>query len=309
MKLGANTPWKRYALSSETSVPEGIAFDPIERVFYVSSLQGGSITGIHADGAEQVFRPADDTVRLLGLKIDAERRRLWVCADPVGADNDHIWMFDLDAELETDIGTRALQWDVDLADNAAGAGCNDLVLDAQGIAYVTDPFLPNIYRIDADAQTTSILATDPLFVSAFGTAVGVGLNGIALSEDASKLYVARLVFPAILVVDLENNNAVSMLELSGDTLQSPDGLLVIGNYLYAVTADVVTGDAFFQRLEINDGAGTAIVSSVDYVSGTSTAVIAEGDIYVIKGEVGNFLFGAPLELPFQILRADLTVFP
>ena len=56
---------ERYALSSADSVPEGIAFDPVERAFYATSLQGGSITRIAADGTE-----TDDEAGGQGDKAD-----------------------------------------------------------------------------------------------------------------------------------------------------------------------------------------------------------------------------------------------
>ena len=42
----------RYELSSRDSVPEGVAFDPQERAFYTTSLQGGGIARIDAAGQE-----------------------------------------------------------------------------------------------------------------------------------------------------------------------------------------------------------------------------------------------------------------
>ena len=55
----------RYVLGSEDSVPEGVAFDPVERAFYATSLQGGSITRVSADGEEAVFRAADNRAQLV----------------------------------------------------------------------------------------------------------------------------------------------------------------------------------------------------------------------------------------------------
>ncbi len=66
----------RYELSSKDSVPEGVTFDPQKREFYATSLQGGSIVRLDAEGRETFFRTADNRVRLLGAKIDDRRRRL-----------------------------------------------------------------------------------------------------------------------------------------------------------------------------------------------------------------------------------------
>ena len=45
-----------YELSSKTSVPEGVTFDPQLRRFYATSLQGGSIVGLAPAGAEPALR-------------------------------------------------------------------------------------------------------------------------------------------------------------------------------------------------------------------------------------------------------------
>src|SRR6056297_577096 len=121
----------RYILSSDDSVPEGIAFDPVERAFYVTSLQGASIVRVAADGEESIFRPADNRALIGGAKIDADARRLWVCAQQVDGMDSRVWVYDLTSEeLTNDFLLGAL---------TTNASCYDLVLDADGVAYVTDP--------------------------------------------------------------------------------------------------------------------------------------------------------------------------
>jgi hypothetical protein len=44
------------------------------------------------------------------------------------------------------------------------------------------------------------------------------------------------------------------------------------------------------------------------VSGLSTATVAEGQLYVIKSDVTNFVLNRPLDLPFEIFRVDLAEF-
>src|SRR5262245_31853319 len=58
-----------YVLSSEDSIPEGVTFDPVEPAFYVSSLNGGGLTRLHADGREDQFA-APSGARVAGIKVD-----------------------------------------------------------------------------------------------------------------------------------------------------------------------------------------------------------------------------------------------
>lgn len=282
----------RYVLGSEDSVPEGVAFDPTERMFYATSLQGGSIVRLDPLGQETVFRAADNRARLVGTKIDAAARRLWVCAQQVDGLDNRVWVFDLatgDLALEFLLGALA-----------TNGNCNDLVLDSAGVAYVTDSANPYLYRLDPATGTGSILATDPLFDDITGA--GLGLNGIALTPDESALIVGKFIPASLLRVSLSNTDDVQVVALSGVALPSPDGLAVLDDDLYAVSGDSVSR----VRLAADYRAGEVV--NVKQISGLSTATVAEAQLYVIKSDVLNFVLNRPLDLPFEIFRVDLAAF-
>lgn len=282
----------RYVLSSSDSVPEGVAFDPEERAFYATSLQGGSIVRIDAAGQESVFRAADNRVELVGAKVDAERRRLWACAQKVDGGDNRVWVFDLN--------TGELAMEFFLGAITANGSCNDLVLDSAGVAYVTDPANPFLYRLDPESGSGAVLATDPLFADVSGA--GLGLNGIALTADESALIVGKFIPPTLLHVSLPNGDAITQLVLTGDALPPPDGLAVLADDIYAVSGDSVS------RVRLDSGSGSGEVVNVPQISGLSTATVAESQLYVIKSEVVNFVLGQPLDTPFEIFRVDTTVF-
>ena len=283
----------RYVLSSQDSVPEGVAFDPVDRAFYATSLQGASITRIAADGSETLFRPADNRARLGGVKIDADTRRLWVCANQVDAMDNRVWVFDLDS------GTQVLEFL--LGALSPGGDCNDLALDDSGVAFVTDPANPFIYRLDPVSEQGEVLATDPLFIDITGA--GLGLNGIALSPDGSALLVAKFAPAGLLRVSLPDAATITQVALSGDALPPPDGLAVLDGELYSVS------DRAVSRVRLGAGDASGEVSVATQISGLSTATIADEQLYVIKSEVFNFVLERPLELPFEIFRVDLADFP
>ena len=283
----------RYVLSSQDSVPEGVAFDPVDRAFYATSLQGASITRIAADGSETLFRPADNRARLGGVKIDANTRRLWVCANQVDAMDNRVWVFDLDS------GAQVLEFL--LGALSPGGDCNDLALDDSGVAFVTDPANPFIYRLDPVSEQGEVLATDPLFIDITGA--GLGLNGIALSPDGSALLVAKFAPAGLLRVSLPDAATITQVALSGDALPPPDGLAVLDGELYSVS------DRAVSRVRLGAGDASGEVSVATQISGLSTATIADEQLYVIKSEVFNFVLERPLELPFEIFRVDLADFP
>lgn len=283
---------ERYLLTSDDSVPEGVAFDPVGRAFYATSLQGASIVRVDADGSESVFRAADGRARIGGAKVDADARRLWVCATQVDGMDNRVWVFDLETtELALEFLLGAL---------TTGGSCNDLVLDDAGTAYVTDPANPFIYRLDPASGEGEVFASDPLFNDLTGA--GLGLNGIAVSPSGDALIVAKF-FPAgLLRVSLPDGSDIAQVALSGDTLPSPDGLMVLDGDLYAVS------DAAVSRVRPDDGFASATVTVAPQVSGLSTGTVAEGELYAIKSEVTRFVVGQPLMLPFEILRIDSAAF-
>jgi sugar lactone lactonase YvrE len=282
----------QYDLSSDDSVPEGVTFDPQTRQFYATSLQGGSIVRLDTEGRESIFRAADNRAELVGAKIDAERRRLWVCAQEVDGGDNRVWVFNLD--------TTALELEFLLGALTTGGSCNDLALDRAGVAYVTDPANPYLYRLDPGTGTGTILATDPLFND--GTGAGLGLNGIALTADESALIVGKFLPASLFRVSLPNADSIESITLSGDALPPPDGIVFLNGDLFAVSGDSVN------RVRLNADFSAGDVVTVAQRSGLSTATVAESRLYVIKSDVFHFFLNQTLDTPFEIFRVDLNAF-
>ncbi|MFK7977581.1 MAG: SMP-30/gluconolactonase/LRE family protein [Halioglobus sp.] len=287
---------ERYVLSSMDSVPEGIAFDEQDRAFFATSLNGASITRIDAQGNETLFREADNSATLVGAKVDSERRKLWVCAREVmqsGSQTDNrVWVFDL--------GTGEATMEFLLGAIATNGSCNDLALDSAGNAYVTDSSNPNVYRLDGTSGEGTLLVSDPLFADV--TTLGLGLNGIAVQSDDSGLIVGKFAPASLFHIALDDSNAITPITLSGDALPSPDGLAFLGADLYTVA------DSAVSKIQLSNASSAGAVTTVEQISGLSTATVAEGALYVIKSEVTRSVLNAPLQLPFEIFKVDLSAF-
>lgn len=284
---------ERYELSSTDSVPEGVAFDPRERQFYASSLHGGSIIRVDAQGRETFFRRPDFSSTIGGIKVDAKARRLWACASNVGDVDARVWMFDLrNGELLEEFFLGAL---------FPGGSCNDLALDADGFAYVTDPGNTALYKLDPATGEGEVFANDPLLADMLN--VGLGQNGIVVNAAGDALIVAKFVPPGLVRVSLPNADSISAITLTGDTFPTPDGLVELDGDIYSVADSSVART----RLNADSTAGEVVVAGQPQ-SGLSTATVAEGQVYVIKSEVTNFVVGLPLDLPFAIFSIDLAAF-
>ncbi len=283
----------RYELSSTDSVPEGVAFDSKERQFYVSSLQGGSIVRVDAQGRETFFRRPDFRATIGGIKVDAEARRLWACASSVDGIDARVWMFDIrNGELLEEFFLAALFPD---------ASCNDLALDADGFAYVTDNRNTALYKLDPTSGEGEVFANDPLLADMLN--VGLGQNGIVVNAAGDALIVAKFVPPGLVRVSLPSADSITAITLTGDAFPTPDGIVELDGDIYSVA------DSTVARTRLNADSTAGVVSvATQPESGLSTATVADGRVYVVKSEVTNFVVGAPLNLPFSIFSIDLDAF-
>ncbi len=80
--------------------PEGGAFDVTDELFYVGTLEGGSVHSVDplTGNEELLFAPADPGAWItLGMAVYDARHRLWVCAANRDTEpfTGELWMFDL----------------------------------------------------------------------------------------------------------------------------------------------------------------------------------------------------------------------
>src|SRR5262245_28904920 len=74
-----NTPSIAFVLQDRELIPEGIAYDPSSRTFFVGSTYERKIVAVDADGRARDFtsEKQDGLWGLVGMKVDAPRRLLW----------------------------------------------------------------------------------------------------------------------------------------------------------------------------------------------------------------------------------------
>lgn len=284
-----------YDLEGDDLYPEGIAFDPQARAFYVSSLEHGTVTRVDADGAQSLLaEPATAGWFTAGLKVDADGRRLFACATTGELDGTgEVWIYDLDG--------CGLVEQVDLTMAADGARCNDLALAPDGAALVTDPGQGNVYRVEPGLAPT-IWAQHPL-LDPEGP-LPFGLNGIAITPDGAFVVAVNLTAQRLVRIDLADPTAVVEIALTGDPLpQGGDGLVFGGDGVLYVMLDTEV-----LRVELAAGYGTGDATTLTVPalpSGITTATLAEGEVYLTEGAAVARTFDQPPELPFQLVRLPL----
>lgn len=218
---------------SDIALPNGFAPEDIavgrHHTFYTGSLATGAIYRgdlRSGDGAVLVPGGTPPSVGLFFDKRSSHQDRLWAAGGPSGALRVY------------DANTGALLTSYQLADPAAGAFVNDLVVK-DGSAYVTDSFLPRLYVIplgsDGSLPSPAAVRTVPLTgdVAYTTTPNAFNLNGLAIVDGvllSAQTNTGRLfsIDPATGVttaVDLVDDDAPT-------TIFGADGIAQRGNRLF-----------------------------------------------------------------------------
>ncbi len=167
-----------YTIRERDLAPEGIAYDPVDKCFYVSSISKHKIVRLALDGSATDFKSSgqDGLGATLGMKVDARRRYLWVTSDHFGADPNGRRF----ALYQYDLKTGNLRFKHESA-KGAGGYLNDVALNSRGEAFTTNTDTGEVFRASPDRDDLELF----LPRDSVGQA-----NGIALSPDDEVLFVA-----------------------------------------------------------------------------------------------------------------------
>lgn len=243
-------------------VPEGIAYDPVEDVFYVSGIYRRNVLRVDRAGRATDFvgEGADGMLGGLGVKVDRERRLLWVVSSVTpemrgytsGTDRSLVAIYSLpEGKLVRKI-------------EVPGGFLNDLALFRDGSALITDTKRHKVVRLAAGAETLEDWGADFRFP-----------NGIALSDDERALYVAD--FRGVHRIDVadKTRTAIESKTLLGgiDGLSFHDGALIgIQN---------AVGRPRVVRIHPGDGSVEILESGNPLFEVPTTGAIAGNDYYFI----------------------------
>jgi hypothetical protein len=195
--------------------PEGLAYDPAKRVFYMGSMHRRKIVRITENGEVSDFVKPDlyHLQPIGGVHVDPADQSLWAASDPDDAHGSELYHFDTRGKLlerysPPGVGRHDL---------------NDLVLYRSSAIYVTDTDANLTYRFDRKTHlfTPLNLPRPQLFP-----------NGITLSDDSTRLYIADWL--GVIAIDLRGNSAREVDPGEHNTLCGIDGLYWYKNSLIGV---------------------------------------------------------------------------
>ncbi|KAK2649667.1 hypothetical protein Ddye_017156 [Dipteronia dyeriana] len=254
-------------------------WDDSNRRFLVSYLEGGigqvSLPDDYSPGTvlEELTLVKDVDLAgnmSAGIVVDRPRNRLLVAvAQLIGNKYSGLAAYDLST------------WKRLFLTHLSGANdeksmADDVAVDGEGNAYVTDVKSNKIWKVGVDGQLLSIIRS-PLFAPKEWYKNLFGLNGIVYHPDGF-LIVIHTMTGNLLKIDLAKGEEVKLIEVSGGALALGDGI-----ELLSPTKLVVAGNPTARLVESYDGWRTASV--VAKFKGpahrlATAATVKEGKVYI-----------------------------
>ena len=210
--------------------PEGIQYDAINKRFIVSSRTKGVINTVRDDSTFTLLADDPRLISTIGVHLDASRNRVLVAVADNGANAARsgpaatsTTLRKLAAVAIFNATSGALVNFVDLGGLRPGVNhfANDIAVDNDGNAYVTDSFAPIVYKVTVQGVASVFLENPQL---SGGT--GFGLNGIVYHPDGY-LLVAKTSTGTLYKVPIANPAGfTTVANAPGLSLTGADGLLL-----------------------------------------------------------------------------------
>jgi hypothetical protein len=227
-------PEVAFIVPEKDLIPEGIAYDPAEKAFYLGSIHKKKIVKVTGKGgiSDFVSPGAEGIEEVLGMKVDANGL-LWVCNNTPEYDtlrkisNIHLY----------DLRSRSLYKRFQLTDGKRHL-FNDLCILKNGDAYITDSHAGMVWMIrhgghDIEAFTKPGSLSYP--------------NGITVAPDEKSILVATGSALGIVSIDLASKK-ITPVSSDRYLLIGLDGLYFYKNGLIGVQNTTFPESVLYLRL-------------------------------------------------------------
>jgi sugar lactone lactonase YvrE len=289
----------KVTLRDRMLLPEGIAYDAVTGRLYVGSIARPGVFRVDAAGrATPLSRAEDDLDPVLGIAIDAKRRRLLAVSTSAltergrAALRNTVKIYDLDRAI--------LLQSIAVAD---ARQLNDVAFTADGTLFATDSAAGAIYRIDPSTATVSTLVKP-------GGAPGA--NGIAIAPDGRHAYVAASRRP--LRVNLSTGEVVPLVLPPRQNAAAIDGLYWHDGALIGVQ-NVTTPGRVIRMVLAPDGSRVTEVQTLlshhhpAMLEPTTATIAADGLYLLTRTHVTRFGDQGTIERPETVEAAVVLRVP
>ena len=280
-----------FMLGEKDLIPEGIAYDPLDQVFFLSSLHKRKIVRVRPRTANQpaivedfTSQGQDGLYSTLGMKVDAERRVLWVCS---AAESFMMRYSEADAGkaalFKYDLSTRRLIRKYEIGPNPPHL-LNDLALNAEGDVFITDIASGEIFTVLHDKDVLEVFIPSGRFTAP---------NGIAISSEGGKLFISDMPF-GVYAVDVKTKFSARLPQNVGISPSGSDGLYFYKNSLIGIVNIVSEREGRVARFYLDDSAESITRGAVldcnhpVYQWPTTGVVVGDSLFYIANSQYGSF---------------------
>jgi hypothetical protein len=295
-----------FTLPDKEMVSEDLAYDPVTRTFYVSSIRHRKIVAIDSKGAasELVREGQDGLWSVLALAVDAPRRTLWAstAAMPQSV-SPQAPEAGRSALLRYELPSGRVVKRYDLPPGGQHV-LGDMTLDAAGDVFVSEAVSGVVYTVRRDKDALEPLIPAGTFLSP---------QNPAATPDGKRLFVADYA-RGIGIVDLQSLRTTWLPHPKELALNGIDGLYLAGGSLIAVQNGTEPNRVIRLRLDraLTRVEGWEVIESGSAQLGDPTHGVVAGGAFYFLGksgwdrlqEDGSVKPGAVFEAPV-ILRVPL----
>ena len=287
--------------------PEGIEFNKNDNSFLLSSINAMPIVKVSADGVYKTFTSGEKfPLSTAGLQIDYKRDRLLV------AGFNGLELMDNNQKTKGasflriyNLKTGVLEKDINLnylVPDAQAYFANDITLDSDGNAYVSDWYAGVVYKVDLDGVASVFWKNE--------TGVLSGANGIDFHKDGYLLVSLLNVDQktglykdfALAKVPLDNPSATTLVDVQTSAFSGFDGMVLKDDgKLVGVTNNQKTpgGNTLIELKSDDDWSSATLVASKSITPSTTVAITQDNKNYVINQD-----FTKPKATTWKIERID-----
>jgi hypothetical protein len=225
-KQPVNNSSAGFTIHEKGLITEGLAYDPAEETFFVSSVHKRKILAVAKDGEAKTFASEQDGLfSVLGMAVDAKRRVLWVASTAFPQMINFKKEEDgTSAVFKFDLRTRRLLKKYVLSNADKKHALGDLIIHSNGDVFTTDSLSPAVYAIRPQKDEIELFLSDPRFGSP---------QGLAFSSDEQHLFMADY-GTGLFDLDVKTKRVSHLAPLAGATLLGIDGLYFFKGSLIGV---------------------------------------------------------------------------
>ena len=214
-----------FTLHEKGLIPESIAYDPIGKTFYIGSVYKRKIVSINSAGQARDFSVESDGLwSVMGMRVDAARRILWVCT----ASHPQMMNFresenGLSGVFKYDLKTNKLLHKY-LLPRGTNHWLGDLVLNSAGDVFTSDSIAPAIYVLRKGQEELELFLKDDAFINP---------QGLAFSADEKFMFMADYL-KGLFIIDARTKAISLATPPERATILGIDGLYYYNNSLIGI---------------------------------------------------------------------------